>query len=148
MPQVCYMFTVPLFCKVIMLTHSSEFAVWKHQMIFFFSLSTPDVCLSLGTKRCCVWHFSFHGDWNTAGWKTPPTFCPLCALPPSLPRSHLWSADLLSTRGVNMVISAFIGLEADQLQLSLNILIFWGRQQLPCQNVCLHFYLWNEKNNY
>lgn len=56
--------------------------------------------------------------------KKTPTFCPLCALPPSLPRSHLWSADLLSTRGVNMVISAFIGLEADQLQLSLNILIF------------------------
>lgn len=130
-------FTVPLLCNnVTVQSHNADTFLWvcsmKHQMkrFSFFSLSTPDVCRSLGTKHCCVWRFSFHGDWNTADWKKQQHFARYPpSLPPSSPCSHLWSTDLLTTRGVNMVITAFIWLEADRLQLSLNIWIFWGKLQ-------------------
>lgn len=68
----------------------------------------------------------------------------------SSPCSHLWSTDLLTTRGVNMLISAFIRLKADRLQLSLNILIFWGKQRETTtlsKSVCI-FICEMKKNNY
>lgn len=132
---VLYIYKVPL------LTHSSESAVWNTRWgdFLFFLLSTPDVCCSLRTKRCCVWHFSFHGNWNMAGWKKKKNKKIFAYYSPALPRSHFWSTDLLATRGVNMVIRAFIWLEADELQF-LSTFWFSKRKTTNCSerlSVCV-----------
>lgn len=140
---VLYIYKVPL------LTHSSESAVWNTRWgdFLFFLLSTPDVCCSLRTKRCCVWHFSFHGNWNMAGWKKIKNKKIFAYYSPALPRSHFWSTDLLATRGVNMVIRAFIWLEADELQF-LSTFWFSKRKLQTAVNAWVSAFLFVEWKNH
>lgn len=73
------------------------------------------MCHSLATKHHCVRHFSFHGDWNTAGWDKK-NILPIIPPPSLATMQSFWSTDLLTTLGVNMVISAFIQLTGYSLR--------------------------------
>lgn len=102
-----------------MLTHFSEFAVWNIKWdTFFYFLSTPLSGAILGERSTAVFGIFVSMVTETQqALKKNPIIPPSLSLSP--PSSRSQSTNLLTTREVNMVISAFIQLEAaDALQLS------------------------------